>query len=220
MGDNKIGSASDVVNVNQGNSDNVRNMLQQMMSQAGAQMGNLNAVGNMAALQGIAPGIQSLVGQLSGDYIQNANQARDLIMNDTMRAVGNLYSGPQGNINSGGAREAFGQGAASVAANTATQIAGMQSQMGMGLGNAFLGQRGQEYQTQAGLYGQAAGMQQQQDPNEWWQPSYSQGMGGMGGLMQGAGVGAVIGTDVPGVGTLAGAGVGGLAGLLGGLLGL
>jgi len=218
MGDNKIGSASDVQNVNP-NTDNVYNMMQQMMSQSGAQMGNLDAMGNMAALQGIAPGIQSIVGQLSGNYVNNAEQARNLIQQNAMQNVAGMYSN-QGNINSGAALSAMSRGAAEPAANTAMQIAGMQGQMGMGLSNAFLGQRGQEYQTQAGLYGQGAGQLGQMGQAEWWQPAYSQGMGGMGGLMQGAGVGGGIGAAIggpPGAGI--GAGIGGLAGLLGGLFG-
>lgn len=217
IGGQKIGSASDVQNVNP-YSQNVYNMIQKQMAMAGGQMGNLDALGNIAALQGITPGIQGLTEQLTGPYVQNAEQMRDIIQQQAMQQAASMYSG-QGNINSGAALSAIARGAAEPAAQAAMGIAGMQSQIGTGLANAFLGQRGQEYSTQAAMLGQGMGLMGQMGMPEYWQPAYQTGMGPFGGLMQGAGAGAGIGGAFGPVGTGVGAGIGAGIGLLGGLLG-
>lgn len=217
IGGQKIGSAADVQNVNP-YSQNVYNMIQNQMALSGAQMGDTSALGNIAALQGITPEIQGLVGQLTGSYVQNAEQMRDLIQQEAMQKTASMFA-DQGNINSGAALSAIARGAAQPAAQAATQIAGMQSQLGSALTQQFLGQRGQQYSTQAGLLGQGMGIMGQMGMPEYWQPTYVQGMGPFGGLMQGAGAGAGIGGAFGPAGAGVGAGIGAGIGLLGGLLG-
>lgn len=217
VGTQKIGSPSDVTNVNP-MTGNIYNMLQNQMAMSGAQMGGTTALGNIAALQGIAPGIQGLTGLLTGPYVQNAEQTRDLIQQEAMQGVAGMFAN-QGNLQSGAALSAMARGAAQPAAQAATQIAGLQSQMGSGLAQQFLGQRGQEYSTQAALTGQGLGLLGQYGMPEYWQPTYTQGMSPSVGLLQGAGAGAGIGSAFGPAGAGIGAGIGGGIGLLGSLLG-
>lgn len=210
----RVGSASDVVNVSP-YTEQAYNTLQNWMGQFGAGMGNVSPEANLASLMGAAPGIQGLVGQLTGPYVQSAEEARDLVMQEAMRNVAGQY-GNEGAVNSGAALSAMARGAALPAAQTAQQIAGLQSQLGYGLGSQYMGQLGNQYQTQAGLLGQTLGLTTQMGAPEWWQPTYlqpQQGMGALGGGLTGAGIGGSIGGPW-------GAAIGGGLGALGGLLGL
>lgn len=174
MGDNDIttiGDPSDVTNVNP-YTDQTYNLLNQYASQAGTQLNNLDALGNITALSGIMPEIQGLVGDLMGPYAQTAEYTRDLMIQDAMRNVAGQY-GDANAINSGAALSAMTRGAALPAAQTAQQLAQMQMSLGSQLGTQFLNQRGQQYQAQAGLLGGALGGLGSMGQAEWWQPTYN-----------------------------------------------
>jgi hypothetical protein len=210
----KVGSASDVQNVNP-YTEQTYNTLQNWIGQFGTGMGFTTPEANLASLTGAAPAIQGLVGQLTGPYVQSAEEARDLVMQEAMKGVASQYA-QGGAVNSGAALSAMARGAALPAAQTAQQIAGLQGQIGYGLGQQYLGQLGSQYQTQAGLLGQGLGMQTQMGMPEWWQPTYlmpQQGMGAFGGGLTGASIGGSVGGPW-------GAAIGGTLGAFGGLLGL
>lgn len=210
----RVGSASDVVNVSP-YTEQSYNTLQSWLGEFGAGMQGATPEANLASLVGAAPGIQGLVGELTGPYVQSAEEARDLVAQEAMRNVAGQYAS-EGAIGSGAAISAMARGAALPAAQTAQQIAGLQSQLGYGLGQQYMGQLGTQYQTQAGLLGQGLGLQTQMGMPEWWQPTYlspQQGMGALGGGLAGAGLGASVGGPW-------GAAIGGGIGALGGLLGL
>jgi hypothetical protein len=179
----QVGNAADVQNVNP--------FSQGMWQQLGNLQGQFAPTNNIANLQGVMPGIQSIVNQLISPVSQNMNETADTLANQAVADVASQYSN-MGALNSGAALTDMLRKTQDVRGNVMTNIAGLQSQLGGGLLNSLLGQMGGAYQ--GGLQGQM-----QMAAPEWWQPTYMQSYqpglldnlfgaaGAAGGLMTGIG---------------------------------
>jgi hypothetical protein len=212
----KVGSASDVTNVNATRTNQMYGNLGNYQQQFLSGMGAYTPTANIAALQGVSPQIQSIIGQTIQPYGQGLQDVAQQLSSQAVRDVASQY-GQQGALHSGAALSAMTRGAALPAAQAYTSLAQMQSGLAGNLLGGSLGQMGQAYGAQAGLFGQAMQGQTALGAPEWWQPTYLQGGGGLnlGGALGGAAAGAGIGSMIPGIGTGVGAGIGGLIGLLG-----
>ena len=180
QGTSKIGSASDVVNVNP--------MTGSMWNTLQGLLGEYSPTQNIASLEGVTPEIQSIVGQLISPYSKSLTDTAKIIGDQTQRSVANQYSNA-GSVNSGAALAAMARGYAEPSAQATTNIAGMQSQLGGGIANSLLGQMGNTYLSAL------QGMTQYGTP-EWWQPTYAQSsnaLGSIGGLL------STLGGGIPGL---------------------
>jgi hypothetical protein len=112
---------------------------------------------NLAALPGIGRGAQALTGNLLGEFGGSAMDLARTLGQQAASQVGQQFSN-LGAINSGAFASALGRGFAEPLGRAATQIAGMQGQLGGSLAQQLLGQRGTALGTQAGLLGQGLGI--------------------------------------------------------------
>jgi hypothetical protein len=193
----KLGSAEDVTNVNPYTSQ-LWNNLQGLQSGFTANMGNYAPTNNVASLEGVLPGIQSISNSLISPYGTSLMNTADILGQSAMRGVASQYSNA-GAVNSGAALSAMARGYAEPVSQAVTNIAQMQSNLGGGLASSVLGQMGSAYGTQAGLLSNVLGLQGNLGQAEWWQPTYSsyyqpsgfeQLLGGLGGVL-GLGTGAL-----------------------------
>jgi hypothetical protein len=159
MGDSeqfvKVGSASDVENVNSDKTNQFWNTI----------MGNYSDP-NSAFRQFMsqAPELQNLIFGATSPLQQRFSEYGDIMANSAIKDVANQFSGI-GGLNSGAAISAATRGAAEPRANLLAQLG--QTQAGM-LGNLFSG-------AMSGNYGlQQTGLQAgaQMAAPEWWQPTW------------------------------------------------
>ena len=127
--------------------------------------------GMIGAAQGQAGNIEGLVGSLMGDYAGLQNSTAMLQAQENVRGVAGQYA--QANAAGSGAQQsAVARGAALPFAQAATNIAGMQTQLGSGILDQFFGAYNQQnagnIQLQLGAMGEMGKLAE----NEWWQPTY------------------------------------------------
>ena len=122
-------------------------------------------------LAGQSSQIQGLTRNLLGDYGTRAQETADLLSDQAIRDVSSKFADMNA-INSSAALSAMTRGAAVPQAEMLQNLAGLESQIGTGLANQYLGGLSQGYQTQAGLLGLNLGLQGQMAAPEYYSPSY------------------------------------------------
>jgi hypothetical protein len=195
-----VGNVNNVKNSNNlsGSSMNLMNNL----------LGRFAPDQNIANLQGVTPGVQSVVQGATDPYSYNSQNLAQLLANSGVQNAANQYSS-QGALNSGAAVTAMAQGAANPYSQSASNIANLQGNMGSGLLGQYMNQMG-------GIYNGSLQGQAQYGAPEWWQPSYQESPGLLQGILGGGMSGALTGASVGGgwgalVGGVAGAGLGALS---------
>ncbi len=154
-------------------------------------LGNVNQFQDVMQNQGA-----SFIDQIMGGTRQAAYDAADLQAQQNMRQVGGQY-GNMGAVQSGAGLAAMAQGVAMPYSQAMRDITGMRAQATQGVGSQLWGglqninQLGmQQYQTQAGIYGQALGGMGQlgslaAQPQTTYAPGsmYGSGFAGLGGAL-------------------------------------
>lgn len=167
------GSASDVVNVNQQNTDN---FLKQMSGYLGQISGS--ATDPMGAFMQALPGLFGQALGANSQYAQKAQSYADMIAPKAVTAAMNPYSAENA-LYSSGAAGAAGEAAATVQAGASKDIVGMMTSLFGQLAGGGAG----ILQAQQGLFGSMLNTQGQLSAPEWWQPTYMETNTGFGDLM-------------------------------------
>lgn len=203
----KIGSASDVTNVNPltaGYMTDLSKMIQ----------GLQGATDPLNAFMGALPGLFGAAIGGTNPYTQAVQQYMGAITPGAVRGALTPYN-EENAFYSSGAVDAATRAAGEIQATGAKDIIGMQTQMGQGLAGYGAGLLGQ----QTGLLGQLAGYGAGMAAPEWWQPTYMERNTGFGNFMEALGpIAGIASMFIPGAGALGA--LGGAAGFGSGLAGL
>jgi len=163
----KVGSASDVTNVN--------NLTKSMFSNLQSDYGTGSA---FEKLMSESPRLMDLVFGATSPLAEAYGAQGDILSTKAVQDVANQFSG-MGALNSGAALSAMTRGAADVRANLMSQLASQQTSL---LGNLL----GTTAQGEYGLENTALGIMGSYAQPEWWQPTYIQ--------QEGQGIGDILGS--------------------------
>lgn len=236
----KIGSASDVQNVNPwtqqmfAQEGDWQNMLRGQMFGGGGQAGVLQRLleadpnAFMGSFMQAAPGMQDLAMGSTNPFARAQMDMAHALAPQIADQVAAAYGGPGNAFYSGAAVDSMARGVGDVYNQAVSNITGAQT----GMLQSLFGQAmpafsqahnlerslmGQTFGQMGGMFDSSMGRTGMASMPEWWQPTYhvQERGGGLGGFFGGAAAGAGAGAPLGPWGMAGGAVLGGLGGLFG-----